>query len=225
MHARPCPGLVVVSTDTGAGKTFVAAAILRHLNAQGWNVAPFKPLESGFLAHASDAQTLIDAACRAHPMHEVCPWPLPRPVTPAAEVERTRCVVSEALIIEAARRVSRDDDAMIVESAGGVLSPITADLDAIDLARVLCLPALLVVPDQLGAINLARLAIEAIQRRDVPIQGVILNQRPSAQEPVESAAWIRRRVGDDVVVEQWNPHARPVPALIDAWAELHLPRR
>ena len=67
---------------------------------------------------------------------------------------------------------------MIVEGAGGILSPVSEDEVVLDLAIELGYPVVLVVDDSIGAINrgLLSLNVAGRYRGGVPLAGWVLNQ-------------------------------------------------
>ncbi|MCH9618963.1 MAG: ATP-dependent dethiobiotin synthetase BioD [Chlamydiia bacterium] len=64
---------------------------------------------------------------------------------------------------------------LIIESTGGVMSPIYGDYFQIDYIADLKIPTLLVINNRKGAINQAILSIEKLKERNIPIFGVVLN--------------------------------------------------
>jgi dethiobiotin synthetase len=85
--------------------------------------------------------------------------------------------------MSAARRAAAHGDFLLVESAGGVLSPYSEDLTTADLAAALGLPLLLVARNALGAINHASLAIAELRRRHLPLLGVLFVDTTEASTP------------------------------------------
>jgi dethiobiotin synthetase len=65
------------------------------------------------------------------------------------------------------------DRPLVIEGAGGLLVPITGDLMQIDLFARWEIPVILVARTSLGTINHSLLSIEALNRRSVPIHGVV----------------------------------------------------
>lgn len=171
--------LTICGTNTGVGKSWVAAGLLQAL--APLRVAPFKPLESGVEDAPDglprDARALLSASGLDLPLDEVCPWQLPRPVAPAMELQRLdiRCEASD---IQQAHRALLERAATtrsLVEPAGGVLSPLTATLDSCDVARLLAASVLLVARDELGCVSQIRCAYEALQHRGIKVVGIVLN--------------------------------------------------
>ena len=185
--------LAILGAGTGVGKTHVAAQLLRAAQAQrpGF-LAPFKPLESGTDQNngvPADAAALLAASKFTLSIDDVCRWPLPRPVTPAEELERCGMTLEIADFIDAAAhlRATAHTDAVLFEGAGGVLSPLTWELNALHVCTALGAAIWLVVRDELGALSYALTALEVIRQRELPLLGVILN-RFEGESSVEAGA-------------------------------------
>jgi dethiobiotin synthetase len=170
------PGLFVTGTDTGVGKTVLSAGLLRLLVRAGRHPVPFKPVETGCRRGVpADARALRDAANRNDiSLHLVCPLTFSAPVAPAAATASAGRPIRRADLLAAFRRLRPLGDCLVVEGAGGLLSPYAARLTAADLARLFRLPLLLVARNALGTINHTALAIAEIQRRALPFAGYIL---------------------------------------------------
>ena len=172
--------LVVLGTDTGVGKTRVGCALVRALRERGVDVAVSKPVESGAdsgdgVLRPADAIALADAAGSAS-IDTVCPWPLPRPVTPAEELEAHAPDVTLADVADAAARATAGSRLGLVETAGGVHSPLVGTHGSLALAAALDAPAVLVTRDRLGTLSVTSTAIDAIRATGVELVGCILNR-------------------------------------------------
>ena len=66
-------GLFVTGTDTGVGKTLIAAGLLRYARRQGRTPIPFKPVETGCDPEPADARRLWRAAGSADPARRRLP--------------------------------------------------------------------------------------------------------------------------------------------------------
>jgi len=174
----------VTASDTNVGKPHVACALAAQAVALGRRVRVYKPVESGCDPDPADAVALARASGDDRPLAEICPVALRAPISPhaAARLEG-RSVDVDALV----RAAPRDGDVLLVEGAGGILTPVTDDLLVADLAALLALPLVLVVEDSLGAINRALLTVEVARHRGLPVAGVVLN-RTTATDPGPSAA-------------------------------------
>ena len=182
--AAPAPlrGIFLIGTDTGVGKTTVGVALLTLARARGLAPVPFKPVETGAAPDPEDALRLRSAArCNALPREIICPYAFYPPVAPALAAEQASTHLTLADILSAARRAAAHGDFLLVESAGGVLSPYSDNLTSADLAAALGLPILLVARNALGTINHTALAIAELRRRHLPLTGVVfVNTTPVA---------------------------------------------
>jgi adenosylmethionine-8-amino-7-oxononanoate aminotransferase len=184
--AAPAPlhGIFLVGTDTGVGKTTVGVGLLALARARGLAPVPFKPVETGAAPDPEDALRLRSAAGRDNlPREIICPYTFSPPVAPALAAEQASTRLTLASIISAAHRAASHGDFLLVESAGGVLSPYSEDLTAADLAAALGLPLLLVARNALGTINHTALAIAELRRRHLPLAGVLFVDTTAVATP------------------------------------------
>ena len=180
-------GVYVCGTDTGIGKTHVAAGLVRALRRRhGLEVAVMKPVASGCIAGRNDdAERLISASGLGLDYAAVNPYALERPIAPqlAAAAEGRR--IDFAPIVEAFEGLRARADLVVVEGIGGVAVPLSDDRLQSDLIARLGLPALLVVGMRLGCINHALLSSEHLERRGIPCIGWIANRIDPAYTAVE----------------------------------------
>jgi dethiobiotin synthetase len=194
--ARPHRLVVVVGTGTDVGKTWVSARLLTDLRAAGLNVAARKPAQSfdpGDDPAGRDAAVLGAASGEAS--EQVCPrhrWyeVAMAPPMAASALGRPRFTIAD-LVSELAWPAS-GVDVGLVETAGGVRSPLAADGDAVSLCHELMPDLLVLVADAgLGTINAVRLTTEALRAIEVP-QVVVLNRFDvSADLHVGNRSWLR----------------------------------
>lgn len=170
-------GLILLGTDTNVGKTTVGRAILRMAARAGHPVVPVKPTESGCNPTPADAEALRRASQLDLPLERVCPFPFTAPVAPAIAAEMIGQTLTLDQLVTACNSVRprvKPQQPILVESAGGLLSPLTATETNTDLAAKLGLPVLLVARNGLGTINQTALAIGELRRRGLPIAALIL---------------------------------------------------
>ncbi|GIW99248.1 MAG: ATP-dependent dethiobiotin synthetase BioD [Pirellulaceae bacterium] len=206
-------GVFVLGSDTGVGKTFCAVRILRTLSDRGIRVGAYKPVASGFQDHDahSDPAMLWDAIGRMSSLERVCPQRFSAPLAPPQAARWEGRQVELEVIREGMRWWHKNCDWLLIEGAGGVLSPITEDLTCADLALEFQQPVLLVVRNRLGAVNQALLSLTALCARGVPCCGILLNRFPEDRETEDpslltNAQWIQRFQPDVPIftsVDQW----------------------
>ena len=184
-------GLFVTGTDTGVGKTVVAAALVAALHARGVPVRALKPLITG-LDDPPDAvwppdHELLARASGQHP-DDVKLLGYGPAVSPhlAAELagEPVRTAELERDLLAAADG-DGDGELLVVEGVGGLLVPIAPGYDVRDLAGALGLPVVVVARRGLGTINHTLLTLEAARSAALRVAGVVLNPWPAAPDAIE----------------------------------------
>jgi len=160
-------GYFVTATDTGVGKTFVTAGLAAALRARGRDVAVFKPVQSGALAD--------DASGDAALLGADCVYAFRAPLAPLVAARAEGRQIELEPILERARELEREHEILLVEGAGGLLVPLSDDLDVAGLATALGLPLVVVARAGLGTVNHTLLTIEAARARGLEVAGVVLN--------------------------------------------------
>jgi dethiobiotin synthetase len=195
-------GLFFTSTDTGVGKTTIAAAVARILRGRGQSVRVSKPVATGSRLVdgrwvSDDTLKLAEAAGMAGALKEITPFPFIEPAAPpvAARLESVPITLDQLKV--AVERQARPDAILLVEGVGGLLCPLTETETVADLASALQLPMVIVARRALGTLNHTLLTLEAVRHRRLPIAGVIINeteppQSIAAQTNVEE---LRHRIG------------------------------
>jgi dethiobiotin synthetase len=179
------PGLFITGTDTGVGKTAVAASIARRLAAEGVGVGVLKPVATG---SAEDAERLREAVDRDVPLDRISPLIFQTPAAPSVAARIEGVALSLETILQ---RVAACWDwwetqgraAMLVEGVGGWLCPIAERATVSDLAVALDLPVLIVARRALGTLNHTLLTVEAVRRRGVRIAGLVLVATQISENP------------------------------------------
>jgi dethiobiotin synthetase len=181
-------GLFVTGTDTGAGKTVLAGAIVATLRASGQQVTALKPVISGLdddyhpdwppdhellaraAGNADDAVALISYGPAVSP--HLAAALAGQPIDPTGLVSRIRDAVTST-------------GPAIVEGVGGLLVPLADDFDVRALAAELALPIVIAARPGLGTINHTLLTLEAARRASLEVAGVVLTPWPDAPTEIE----------------------------------------
>lgn len=190
------PGLFVIGTDTGVGKTFVAAAIARILVAEGRRVGVLKPVATGAVRRdgdwaCEDAALLAAAVGDRVPRERVTPLVFEEPLAPSVAARRAGVPLArhevERATADALAWWAERSDVVIVEGTGGFLCPLAEGMTVADLAQMLDYPLLVVARRGLGTLNHTLLTVEAIRRRGLRIAGVVLNGAEATTNAVAEA--------------------------------------
>lgn len=190
-------GLFVAGTDTGVGKTLVAAALLRALAAAGTRAIGMKPVAAGVAPGASrsaDVLALVAASGVDAPAADVNRYAFAPAIAPHVAAEQAGVAIDVEAIAAAYGRLAARADVVVVEGVGGVLVPLGPRVDMLDVPARLRLPVLLVVGIRLGCLNHALLSALAIAARGVALAGWIANRIDPAMESQDAsvAALVRR---------------------------------
>jgi dethiobiotin synthetase len=171
--------LFVTGTDTGVGKTYVGAALLREGVRRGWSVIGHKPIETGCKT-VDGRRVAADAIELASVIGEkgAAQHALALPAAPAVAAARENLTIDVDDVVEKIRHVVKDKDLALVEGAGGWRVPITPTEDMAGLAARLQWPVLIVARAGLGTINHTLLTIEAVEYDGCEVWGVALSVRP-----------------------------------------------
>jgi dethiobiotin synthetase len=216
------PDLLVTGTDTGVGKTVIAAALVLALRERGVRAIGFKPAETGVdAAQESDSEVLAKASGVADPRAQPL-LSLSEPLAPAVAAERAGQVLRPAAIEARIHALRADGYRLVVEGAGGLLVPLAWGYSALDLADQMGLEAIVVARAGLGTLNHTCLTVDALQSRGVPVRGVVLNSAtplPTLADETNPEALRRLRPGLRVFSV---PHHSSTDALLSAYASVPL---
>lgn len=176
-------GAFVTGTDTGVGKTVVAACLVRRWGAHYW-----KPAQTGLADEPGDTETVarlagLDATRWHRPRFE---FAAPLSVEAAAARENVAVSLADFELPAVA-------GPLVVEGAGGVLVPLGRDALMADLMARFALPVVLVARTTLGTINHTLLSLEALRGRGLHVAGVVLvgDASPSNRQAIARHGTVR----------------------------------
>jgi dethiobiotin synthetase len=185
-------GVFVTATDTGAGKTVVAGAVVAAMRARGERVAAFKPVVTGLDEPAEPGwprdHELLAAAAGAS-AEAVAPYAFGPPVSPhlAAELAGVELDLDAMVLAAGAVAAELDASLLVVEGVGGLLVPLTRDRSVRDLAAALGLPLLVAARPGLGTINHTLLTLEAARAAGLTVAAVVLTPWPDEPSVMEES--------------------------------------
>jgi dethiobiotin synthetase len=168
-------GLFVTGTDTGAGKSILAASLLAAMVASGEPVRAHKPAVTGLAEPAGrwPADHELLAAVSGAAPEDVSPLRYGPAVSPQLAAELAGEPIDPEAILAAARTAG-EKGPLIVEGAGGLLSPLARDYTVCDLAVALALPLLVAARPALGTINHSLLTLRAARAEGLTVAAVVL---------------------------------------------------
>ena len=163
---------IICGTDTDIGKTLISSFFVKGLNSFYW-----KPIQSG-IELQTDSQTVEKLAQVSKEKIIKEAYVFTKPLSPhwAAEIDQ-KIINFDKL------RLPKVQDSLIVETAGGLMVPITRNFLQIDQIKQWNLPVILVCKSSLGTLNHTLLSIEALKRRNIEIFGLVVNGEKHLDNP------------------------------------------
>jgi dethiobiotin synthetase len=184
-------GYFVTGTDTGVGKTVVTALLATVLSKRGLRVGVMKPVETGCPREGDhlvpqDSLFLRQISGCVAPQELVTPYTFVEPLAPAVAAELAGVTIEMGQICKCYEQLLAEHDVVLVEGAGGLLVPLTAQLSMHNIAVELNLPILVVTCNRLGTINHTALTVTVASERS-QVLGIVLNhiQAPNNDDLAE----------------------------------------
>ncbi len=183
LHPLSIPGLLITGTNLGVGKTVIAGAIADWFAKRQRRVAVCKIVDTKCVRRreglvSEDAEFLAVCARSRHPLDLICPQRYAERLAPAIAADRSARPIDWFIIDNSIRLMAQDSDVMIVEGAGGIMSPMDPKHTLIDVAIALKIPAIVVALPGAGTINHTILTVEALRHAGVSVAGVVVNRYP-----------------------------------------------
>jgi dethiobiotin synthetase len=170
--------VAVVGSDTGVGKTRVAIWLIAGLRRRGRRAWIHKPIACGdwLYDQAEDGRRLSPWVGDGQPPATVCPFQFPEAASPHLAAAAAGRPVSLA-DLEAGLAAVQGDHDLIIEGAGGLLTPLSAERSTIaDLLAGTGIPLLIVTRPNLGTFNHTTLTVACARQRGLPLLGLVVNR-------------------------------------------------
>ncbi|TAF07548.1 MAG: ATP-dependent dethiobiotin synthetase BioD [Nostocales cyanobacterium] len=165
--------LLIAGTDTGAGKTFLTTALAAYrlkYHPQS-SLGIMKPIQSG----VGDRELYQNLFPLDQLPEETTPLYFKAPLAPPIAAAKENRTIDLALVWQTLLKLQKQRDFLLIESLGGLGSPITDELTVANLASEWRLPTILVVPVRLGAIAQAVANVALARQAKVNLRGIVLN--------------------------------------------------
>jgi dethiobiotin synthetase len=171
--------LFVTGTDTGVGKTHIAARLLHLLRASGIRCAGMKPICCG---DRRDAEALLAAGSDCVAIDEVNPVWLKTPAAPIVGALMEKVTIDIEQILSAFHTLQERVEQVVVEGTGGWLVPIRSNYFGSDLAVAMKLPVVVVAQNRLGCLNHAALTVRSVAAHELKCVGLVLNSTETTSD-------------------------------------------
>lgn len=166
------PILYVTGTNTGVGKTTLSVLLLRHARELGARVGAMKPFCSG---GREDAIRLHHLQTSGLLLDEVNPFFFEEPVTPLIAARKAGRKITLDETLDAIRAIRREDVPLLIEGAGGLLSPLGEGFSLFHIIEKIPGKVCVVGTNVLGALNLVQLTARQLPVARGQIGAVLMN--------------------------------------------------
>lgn len=185
-------GIFITGTDTGVGKTIISAAVLSILKSAGVDAVYMKPVQTGCGRKsgrliAPDLEFVLSMSGIRPSVKErqlMAPYRFRRACSPHLAAGLEKRPILPGKIINSFNALKRLHDFVIVEGAGGVLTPLSWKHSILEVMKSLSLPVILVAKPGLGTINHTLLSLRELRHSNLKVLGVVFNYSSGKGEEI-----------------------------------------
>ena len=197
-------GIYITSVGTEIGKTLVTAVLCHQLTCVGRTVRGVKPVVSGFSSDdpASDPALILRSLGQAptpQSIAAIAPWRFAAPLSPhLAARKEGRTIIIDEVVAFCRGQHPGNGGVLLVEGAGGVMTPIDDAHTGLDLIARLGHPVVLVTGSYLGAISHTLTALAAIRGRDIIVRAIVVSESEASVGLTDTVESLRAFAGAEV---------------------------
>ena len=187
--------IFITGTGTDIGKTFVAAGLIRHLRGTGHTVGAIKPVVTGFeLATAAESDPALLLVALGWPVtfehiERISPFRFVAPLSPDMAARKEGRALDFDAVVEFCRRaIIAHTGMLLIEGIGGVMVPLNQDRTVLDWMAALGRPTILVAGSYLGSLSHTLTCLEVLQRRDIPLKALVVDETAGSSVPLADTA-------------------------------------
>lgn len=179
--------IFVTGTDSNVGKTFITAGLAATMQSLGYSTCVYKPIQAGAPKKNGFGQSRdlvfvknIDPYIKVHSTYV-----LKKQASPVIAAEEENILIDGNLIKKDYEILSKEQDCMILEGTGGVMTPLAYNFLISDMIKFLNLPVIVVIKPDSGVINQTLLTINHAQSKGIKVRGVIINKFPESTNDID----------------------------------------
>ena len=182
--------IFVAGTDINVGKTFITAGLAATMQSLGYSTCVYKPIQTGTLDKNGFMQSPDLAFVKNIDPYikTFSTYLLKESATPIIAAEKEHVIIDKNLIKKDYDTISSEYDCTMVESTGGLMTPVAFNFLMSDLVKTLDLPILLVVRPDSGTVNHTLLTINHAISKGLNVRGVIINNFPEETSDLDIKA-------------------------------------
>ncbi len=179
--------IFITGSDINVGKTFITAGIAATMQSLGYSTCVYKPIQTGAIEKNGFAQSPdlafvknIDPYIKTYSSYL-----LKMPMMPVVAAEAENIIIDKNSIKKDYEAIIKRHDCTIVESTGGIMTPIAPNLLVSDIIKILELPVLIIIKPDSGTVNQTLLTINHLISKGIKVRGVIINNFPESTVDVD----------------------------------------
>ncbi|HVU09565.1 MAG TPA: dethiobiotin synthase [Verrucomicrobiae bacterium] len=154
--------IFITGTSTGVGKTVLTVLLARFLRERNGNAAALKPICSG---GRDDARKIFAAMSGALSLDEINPWHFRTAIAPSLAARQEKKQIKLPQMLAHIRAMQKRFEVVLIEGAGGLLSPLGEHFNSRDLISALRARPIIVAQNRIGTVNQILLTLEALPQR------------------------------------------------------------
>lgn len=179
--------IFITGIDVNSGKTLITTGIAATMQSLGYFTCVYKPIQTGSLGTNGFLQSPdlafvknIDPYLKTH-----CSYLLKAPAAPVIAAEMENIAIDKTIIKRDFDSIAKEQDCVITEGSGGIMTPIAQNYLMSDLAKTLDLPVVIVISPNSDTVNKTLLTINHAQSKGLNVRGVIINNYPENTTDIE----------------------------------------
>lgn len=179
--------IFVTGTDVNVGKTFITAGLAATMQSLGYSTCVYKPIQTGSLGSKGFMQSPdlafvknIDPYIKTYSSYL-----LKAPAAPVIAAEMENITIDKNIIKRDFDSIVKEQDCLITEGTGGLMTPLAQNYLISDLAKTLNLPIVIVIKPDLGTVNQTLLTINHATSKGLNVRGVIINNFPDNTNDID----------------------------------------
>ncbi|MDE7160665.1 MAG: dethiobiotin synthase [Muribaculaceae bacterium] len=189
--------LFITGIGTDVGKSYATGWLARELRATGVETITQKFIQTGNRDFSEDIE--IHRHIMGIPptpddrLHITAPVIYSYPASPDLAARIDERPLDLSLIDNATEALRGRYDRVLVEGAGGIMVPIDGQYLTVDYVADRRIPTIVVTNGQLGSINHTLLTLYALEKRGIPLAGIIYNPHFDADRIIceDTRAYLR----------------------------------
>lgn len=179
--------IFVTGTETNVGKTLITAGLAATMQSLGYSTCVYKPVQTGAIEKNGFAQSpdLVFVKNIDPYINTFSSYLLKQPATPVIAAENENITIDKFVIKKDYYTIEKEYDCTIVESTGGIMTPLAPNLFVSDMLKELNLSGIIVIQPDSDTVNQTLLTINHANSKGIKIRGVIINNFPEVTKNID----------------------------------------